>query len=189
MVTEMASRSLGTLHFSDHILGYAEAAVRYSFEARRGKLYNALRALNALLIVDLARQAVAEDFSRRELEELAWKSLETQMERELNEQFRFAYVVGMARRKYKDLNGVVNALEKLVPEFKAEYEARAATGNLGRKGGVVRWLTGTQEIGSIEELLKFCNASLWFATNVLDDDSEFESLAPRVTVLSDMLPA
>lgn len=185
----MARRKLGTLHFSDHILNHAETAVRLSFEARRGKLYNALRALNAMLIVDLARQATVEDFTQRELEELAWKSLQVRMEEELMDQFRFAYVVGMARRKFKDLDGVMQALDRLVPEFVAEYETRAAAGTLARKGGFLRWSTGTQEIGSIEELLRFCKATLRLAEYVLDDDSPFEHLGPRVLMLTDMLPA
>lgn len=131
----MAGRSLGNLRFENHILGYAETAVRYSFEARRGTLYQALRALNALLIVDLAKQATVEDFTQREYEEMAWKSLENQMEEELKERFRFAYVVGMARRKFKDLDAAMGVLDRLVPEFTAEYETRAAAGKLGRKGG------------------------------------------------------
>lgn len=187
MVKRMARRFLGSLQISGHILDAVESAVRYSFEARRGKLYNALRALNALLIVDLAQQAT-EDFTRRELEELAWKSLHAQMEQELAEQFRFAYVVGMARRKFKDLDGVIQALEKLLPEFKAEFETRSAEGKLARKTGILRWLTGTEEIGTIEELLRFCEASLWLAERVLDEDSAFEHLAPKVTELAATLP-
>lgn len=184
----MARQSLGTLHFADHMLGYAETAVRCSFEARRGKLYDALRALNAMLIVDLARQATVGDFTQRQYEELAWKSLEIQMEEELKEQFRFAYVAGMARRKFKDLDGVMVALGTLIPKFRAEYEARAAASLLDRKGGVLRWLTGTQEVGSIEELLKFSNASLWLAQCVLNEASAFHHLERKAEELIDLMP-
>jgi hypothetical protein len=184
----MAGRSLGNLRFENHILGYAETAVRYSFEARRGTLYQALRALNALLIVDLAKQATVEDFTQREYEEMAWKSLENQMEEELKERFRFAYVVGMARRKFKDLDGAMGVLDRLVPEFTAEYETRAAAGKLGRKGGVLRWSTGTQEVGCIQELLKFATASLQFAQHVLDEDSAFHHLEAKADELRDALP-
>ncbi len=183
-----ARKSLGRLHFADHILGYLETAVRHSFEARRGKLYNACRALNAMLVVDLAKQATEQDFTRRELEELAWNSLETQMEPELKEQFRFAYLCGMARRRYTDLNGVMTALEQLVPAFAEEFSTREAAGTLDRKGGFLRWATGTQEVGSVEDLLSFCNASLFFAESVLDDASEFEHLNKRARDLQDMLP-
>lgn len=184
----MARTSLGSLNFASHTLGYLEDAIRSSFEARRGKLYNALRALNALLAVDLARQVVIKDLTPREFDELTWTSLESQMEKELNDQFRFAYVAGMARRKFDDLDGVADALEQLIPEFVAEHNARASSGSLERKGGVLRWLTGTQEVGSVDDLLEFCRASLWFAENVLDDDSEFEHLAVRFTTLTDSLP-
>lgn len=185
----VARTSLGVLYFPDHTLAHMEKAVRYSFEARRGKLYHALRALNAMLVVDLARQATGEKFTRRDLEKLAWKSLEAKMEKELSDQFRFAYVVGMARRRFGDLDGVMRTLGVLVPQLTAEYEQRQAAGTLARKGGFLRWSTGTQEVGSIEDLVQFCGASLRLAEHVLDEDSAFTHLTPRVLALTDMLPS
>lgn len=184
----MARRSLGKIHIASHILSDLETAVRYSFEARRGKLYQALRALKAMLIVDLTRQATQDDFTQRELEELAWTALTAQMDEELMNEFRFAYVAGMARRKFKDLDGVLRALDDLVPQFAVEFRTREETGSLDRKGGVMRWLLGTQEVGSIEELLRFASASLKFAEAVLDEDSRFHHLERRATHLRDMLP-
>ena len=184
----MARKSLGNLELSSFTLHSLEEALRHSFEARRGKLYHALRAMNAMLVVDLVRQATLEDFTQLECEELAWTSLRSQVEEELMKEFRFAYVVGNARRKFQNLDGVMQALEPLVDEFVAEYATRAADGALERKGGVIRWLTGTQEVGSIADLLKFANASFWFAQNVLDNESGFEHLAPKVEELYDLLP-
>ncbi len=184
----MAVNAQGRVQFADHILGYLETAVRHSFEARRGKLHNALRALNAMLVLDLTRQVTRSEISDRNLGRVASRSLYVQMEDELDRQFRFVYVAWMAHRKFENLDGVVAALEKLIPQFVAEFEERTAAGKLDRKGGVLRWLTGTQEVGSIENLLDFCRASLWFAENLLDDGSHHAHLASRITALTDTLP-
>lgn len=181
-------RSVGRLCFSCHVLDHIETAVRHSFEARRGDLYDALQALDAMLIVDLAEQAVEENFSQREFGQLAFESLNSEREQELGEAFRFHKVVRMARRKFGDLDGVMRALDTLVPAFKAEYEARAAEGQLERRVGIISWLTGKREVGSNEELLQFCEASLWLAQNVLDEDSAFAHLARKTEELMDMLP-
>lgn len=169
-------------------LNTLETTVIASFEARRGKLYDALRALNALTLIDVARGSVPDDFTERELATLVWNSVETQLEKELMQQFRFAYVQGMARRKFKNLEGVTQALELLIPEFIEEFETRSRNGDLERRGGLLRYLTGIREIGSIEGLMGFCRESLLFAYLNLDDDPGDSSLEKRLTALSDSLP-
>lgn len=93
------SRDLGKLNLSDFILHLLEEAIRASFEARRGKDYDALRALNPLLILDLADQPTVEEFTSQELHLLAIDAIERQMEKGLEGQFRFFIASRKALRK------------------------------------------------------------------------------------------
>lgn len=184
----MARRKLGRLEISSYTLYLLENAIKHSFEARRGKLYHALRALNALAMIDLSKQAVEDPFSDREYRELTWASLNGVFEKQLDDQFRFAYVSGMARRKFGDLSGVMTQLETLIPAFVDEFKQREAAHELGRKGGIVRYLLGIQEVGSVEDLLRFTQSSLFLAGHVLDECSPNAALEPRVEKLSRILP-
>lgn len=184
----MTGQSLGSLNLASYTLSQLEDCVKASFEARRGSLYNALRGMNALSIFEIGRGGVGPKYSDRDVKKLVWQALKQQMEEELEQQFRFLYCHRMAMRKYRDPTGVVLKLEKLVPDFAEEFRQREAQGKLGRKGGIIRWSIGIQEVGSIEDLLAFTKESLFFASYAFDYDSRYPDLERRIGALQDSLP-
>lgn len=76
----------------------------------------------------------------------------------------------------------------MIPEFAKEFKRRDASGDLSRKGGLLRWLLGIQEVGSIEDLLSFANKTLWYAQWAFDDESRYPDLEKRASALHDLLP-
>lgn len=185
----MTNRSLGRVELASFSRDALEKAVRASFEARRGPLYNALRALNAFCIVEIVSQSTEPGrFTDRELRELAFRAVGAQLEKELFDEFRFLYCLAMGKRKFGDAQGTIAALETLIPPFAAEFRERETAGRLDRKGGPLRWLLGLHEVGSIEHLLAFADASLDLAFWTFGDSEGDADLDPRVTALMERLP-
>ncbi|MEM7056143.1 MAG: hypothetical protein AAF557_01015 [Pseudomonadota bacterium] len=184
----MARRKIGRLTIGDFGISQLEDAVKAGFEARRGPLFNALRALNAFTIFELGRCSVADDYSDRDVKELVHYALENQMEKELSNKFRFLYCHGMGRRKFGDPPGLVTRLEVLIPEFVEGYQQRKADGMMAPKGGLLRWCLGIQEVGKIGGLLRFARRTLQFASFNFDTDTRYPELEERLNFLIDLLP-
>lgn len=83
--------------------------------------------------------------------------------RRRNGGLNLAKALSKAQQTFKNLEGVVIALEASIPALFSEYQERSARGDLAPKGGLRRLVSGTNEYGNIEDLIKFCCATLDFA--------------------------
>ena len=192
------SGRLGGLVISDFVLDQLERAVVHSFEARRGPLYNALRALNAAAIQAIAvssiqttSDAVVGDSSGmsvyNDAKKLILQALKNQMEPEIYDEFRFSYCLGLAKR-FKGPSGITARLEALIPPFAEEFSAREAANDLEPHGGLLRWCLGMQEVGRIEALLQFASQTLFWTADQFPS-SRYGDLERRLNVISDQLPS
>lgn len=194
------TNDLGQLEIADFPLHLLQSALIQSFEARRGKLFDTLMALNALAIHDLGitwmrslsfqgtliGASLTHQYTLADAEQLVLEAVQRQLEPELADAFRYPHSLQRAKR-LGGAPGVTKRLEKLVPLMLAEFTAREAAGDLAPKTGLLRWLLGQKEFGGIEPLLGFTHQSLFWTSEHLIADRR-EAIAKRLDVLSDSLP-
>ncbi len=194
------TNDLGQLEIADFPLHLLQSALIQSFEARRGKLFDTLMALNALAIHDLGITCMrslsfqgtligasrTHQYTLADAEQLVLEAVQRQLEPELAHAFRYPHSLQRAKR-LGGAPGITARLEKLVPLMLAEFTAREATGDLAPKTGLLRWLLGQKEFGGIEPLLGFSHQSLFWTSELLLADRR-EAITKRLDALCHLLP-
>ncbi|OUD08473.1 hypothetical protein BVC71_13310 [Marivivens niveibacter] len=193
------TKKLGRLVIADYSLHLLEQALIRSFEARRGRLFDTLLALNALAVRDLGISGLGmsshgaifgasrkHKYTLADAEQLVFEAVQRQLEPELVHAFRYPQSLQRAKR-LGGAPGITKRLEKLVPHMLAEFTAREANGDLAPKTGLLRWLVGKNEFGGIEPLLEFTHQSLFWTSDHLNA-GRHEAVAKRLEDLCHLLP-
>lgn len=187
----------GRLEISDYYLSCLERSVLCSFEARRGQLYDCLRALNAVALQEIAMDVLPKEDANatqahprtnayENAKKLMLKALQNQMEPEIYDQFSFLHSLKLAT-KLKGPAGITARLEALIPSFAKEFSARESAKELEPQVGFLRWCLRTHEVGRIEPLLEFATETLFWTASVFPK-SRYSELGRRLNALSDKLP-
>lgn len=179
---------LGSLQLLSFTLDMLTDAVKRSFEARRGPLYNALVALNAFALFEIVRSGSVDIETDNDIEDLAWSGLAEDMEFELLEHFNFPAALQHGRNAFGDSKALVYALEPLIAAHVAEVQTRRQSGDMEPKVSLIGWVKGTNEVGRLEALNDFALCSLFFASYAFDRRSSFPELERRLDAMYDQLP-
>lgn len=187
----------GRLEISDFTLSCMEGSIIHSFEARRGKLFHALHALNAVALHEIAMNIMQPEGALaarphpatrayRNPRKLMLKTLQNQMEPEVYEQLAFLRSLRVARRLKGPL-GIITRLEALTPPFVDEFLTREAKQELEPRVGFLHWCLRTNEVGRIEPLLEFARNTLFWTSDAFLK-RKYGDLESRINALSFQLP-